>query len=203
MSGLVEINPVWLYGPASSAEASAGSQPDWYMAFLDGSLRLVPPGWEVVVRDRSVPLALLVPQAVVAIFIGLIVLWPFVERRVPHGAATRAGLGAAGLAFYLCLSLAASTDIMTTEFGFAFESQVLVLRSLLVLGPATAFVLTRELYLAASTARRENASHGFATGQVVREPGGGYAEVHAQPMATEPALSPHDEPTATRAEHAA
>ena len=40
------ISPIWAYGPASGGEVGAGSQPDWYMGFLDGALLLVPVGWE-------------------------------------------------------------------------------------------------------------------------------------------------------------
>ncbi|HEU5483640.1 MAG TPA: cytochrome b N-terminal domain-containing protein, partial [Microlunatus sp.] len=42
--GLVEISPVWRQGPSTPGAAGAGSQPDWYTAFLDGALRLVPQG---------------------------------------------------------------------------------------------------------------------------------------------------------------
>ena len=44
MAGTLTISPVWRYGPSSPGDAYAGSQPDWYTAFLDGALRLVPTG---------------------------------------------------------------------------------------------------------------------------------------------------------------
>ena len=49
LGGLAQINPVWLYGPYDPAQASAataGSQPDWYVGWLDGALRIMP-GWEI------------------------------------------------------------------------------------------------------------------------------------------------------------
>ncbi|MCW2523141.1 MAG: qcrB, partial [Frankiales bacterium] len=46
LGGLAQINPIWLYGPYNTAQVSAGSQPDFYIAFLDGSTRLFPP-WEI------------------------------------------------------------------------------------------------------------------------------------------------------------
>ena len=49
LAGTLTISPVWRYGPSSPGNAYAGSQPDWYTAFLDGALRLVPPGWEVII----------------------------------------------------------------------------------------------------------------------------------------------------------
>ncbi|NUP42750.1 MAG: cytochrome b, partial [Streptomyces sp.] len=45
LSGVAQINPVWVYGPYRPDQVSTGSQPDWYVGFLEGSLRLVPP-WE-------------------------------------------------------------------------------------------------------------------------------------------------------------
>jgi ubiquinol-cytochrome c reductase cytochrome b subunit len=44
ISALVQINPVWAYGPYDPSPVTAGSQPDWYMGFADGALRLLP-GW--------------------------------------------------------------------------------------------------------------------------------------------------------------
>ena len=45
MGALVQINPVWLYGPYNPSQITAGSQPDWYIGFLDGVLRIMP-NWE-------------------------------------------------------------------------------------------------------------------------------------------------------------
>ncbi len=57
MGGLFQINPIWLFGPYEAAVVSAGSQPDWYVMFLDGSTRLMP-AWEITIRSatRSRPL---------------------------------------------------------------------------------------------------------------------------------------------------
>ena len=80
ISATVTISPVWLYGPASPGDASAGSQPDWYTGFLDGALRLVPPGWEFVWLDRTWTLALLVPLAVVTAGLAIVAVYPFLEE---------------------------------------------------------------------------------------------------------------------------
>ena len=45
MGGLMTINPVWRFGPYNPAEVTAGSQPDWYMGWPDGALRIMP-DWE-------------------------------------------------------------------------------------------------------------------------------------------------------------
>ena len=43
LGGLAQINPVWLWGPYEPASQTSGAQPDWYMGFLEGALRLFPP----------------------------------------------------------------------------------------------------------------------------------------------------------------
>src|SRR5918999_5794702 len=45
MGGLLSINPVWKYGTYDPSKVTAGSQPDWYMGWPDGALRIMP-GWE-------------------------------------------------------------------------------------------------------------------------------------------------------------
>ncbi len=42
IGGLVTINPIWIFGPYMPDQVSAGSQPDWYIGFLDGALRTMP-----------------------------------------------------------------------------------------------------------------------------------------------------------------
>ena len=39
---VAQINPIWLYGPYNPVAISAGSQPDFYMGFLEGALRIFP-----------------------------------------------------------------------------------------------------------------------------------------------------------------
>jgi len=46
LSGLFQINPIWALGPYNPSQVSAGVQPDFYMGFLDGLVRIWP-AWEV------------------------------------------------------------------------------------------------------------------------------------------------------------
>lgn len=191
LAGLVTINPVWKYGPSSTSQASAGSQPDWYTGFLDGALRLVPPGWELSAFGGTVPLAVLAPQAVVGGFLAVITLWPFLEARAtgdrrehhlldrPREHPTRTAFGAAGIVLFLTLWVAGATDLIATQFHVAFEHQVLALRALLVVGPLVTFQLTRALCISLVAREQEAALHGFETGRIMRSPDGGYTEVHA------------------------
>ena len=42
MAAFFTINPIWNYGPYDPSPVSAGTQPDWYIGFVDGALRLMP-----------------------------------------------------------------------------------------------------------------------------------------------------------------
>ncbi|MFD6444301.1 cytochrome bc complex cytochrome b subunit [Promicromonospora sp. NPDC060204] len=187
------ISPVWTYGPASVSEVGAGSQPDWYMGFLDGALRLVPTGWETEWFGWTWTFAMLVPLAVVAVYFGLLVVYPYVEAWVtqdreqhhvldrPRHFPVRTGIGVAGALFYGILWGAASADIVSTEFNVTFESVITTLQVLLFVGPALAFEVTRRVCIGLQRKDREIALHGHETGRVVRMPNGGYAEIH-QPV---------------------
>jgi ubiquinol-cytochrome c reductase cytochrome b subunit len=190
ISATVTISPVWLYGPSASGEASAGSQPDWYTGFLDGALRLVPPGWGFVWLDHTWALDILIPLVVVTVFLLGILLYPFVERWItgdsrehnllerPRNTATRTAIGVAGLTFYGALWGAGSADLLATQFGLSLESVLAFYQILVVLGPLAAFTVTRRICLALQKKDREILLHGYETGRIVRLPGGEYVEVH-------------------------
>ena len=52
LGGLVQINPIWLWGPYHTYSATNGAQPDWYLGWLIGALRLVP-GFDVTIGDYT------------------------------------------------------------------------------------------------------------------------------------------------------
>ncbi|HEY4332984.1 MAG TPA: cytochrome b, partial [Ilumatobacteraceae bacterium] len=42
LGGVFQINPVWTYGPYEPSAVTTAAQPDWYMGWLEGALRLMP-----------------------------------------------------------------------------------------------------------------------------------------------------------------
>ena len=214
MAGTMTISPVWRYGPSSPGNAYAGSQPDWYTAFLDGALRLVPPGWEVVLGGRTWTLAVLVPLAGIGVFFTLLFAWPFVGERLigerggsvlqrPRDHPARTGVGAAGIAFFGVLWLSGSADLLATQFHLSFEGVIRILRVILVVGPLLAFMVARAVCLALQAGEREQQQHGAESGRIVRLPSGGYVDVHdALPASRFPAPAalasvPEHQPDAT------
>ncbi|MET1004553.1 MAG: cytochrome b N-terminal domain-containing protein [Propionibacteriaceae bacterium] len=190
MASTLTITPIWLYGPSDPAAAGAGSQPDWYTAFLDGALRLVPPGWEFVWLGRTWTPAVFLPVAVVTVFLALVALYPFIEGWItgdtdehhlldrPRDAATRTGVGVAGMVFYGTLWLSGSADLLATTFQLSFEGVIHVLQVVLILGPVVALVVTRQVCFTLQSRDHDLVLHGAESGVIRRLASGRYVEVH-------------------------
>ncbi len=186
------INPIWTYGPYDPSPVSAGTQPDWYIGFADGMLRLIPPGWEVVFFNHTYSFNIIVITVILIAFLAIVATYPFVEAWItgdkrehhiaerPRNAPTRTAIGAAGVTFYAVLWAAASSDLMATHFKVTIEGVIHVLQVLFFLGPVLAFFITKRVCLGLQKKDREIALHGYESGRIVRLPGGEYIEVHEQ-----------------------
>jgi ubiquinol-cytochrome c reductase cytochrome b subunit len=171
---------------------SAGTQPDWYIGFADGALRLVPPGWEFVWLDRTWSFNIIVPVAILGLFIVTVMIYPFLEAWItgdkrehhildrPRNAATRTAIGAAGVTFYAVFWAAASSDIIATHFKLTMEGVIHTLQALLFVGPVVAYFVTKRVCLALQKKDRSIALHGYESGRIVKLPGGEFIEVHEQ-----------------------
>ena len=192
IAATVTINPVWVYGPYDPSPVSAGTQPDWYIGFADGALRLIPPGWELEILGATLSLNILVPLAILPIFLGLVLLYPFFEQWItgdkrehhiadrPRNAPTRTAIGAAGVTFYAILWAAASSDLIATHFKLSIEGVTLGLQILTIISPVIAYFVAKRICIGLQKKDREIALHGYESGRIVRLPGGEYVEVHEQ-----------------------
>jgi ubiquinol-cytochrome c reductase cytochrome b subunit len=143
LGGLAQINPVWLYGPFLPQAVSSPAQPDWYLGWLEGALRLFPP-WEIRAFGHTVANPFFPAVILPGVTFALLYLWPFLEQRFtgdrlhhdlldrPRDRPVRAGLGAAALTFYGVLFIAASNDLIAKLFrvpvnGVTTVFQILVL----------------------------------------------------------------------------
>jgi ubiquinol-cytochrome c reductase cytochrome b subunit len=193
VAATVTINPIWNYGPYDPSPVSAGTQPDWYIGFADGMLRLIPMGWELEILGATVSLNILVPLLVLPIFLALVALYPFFEAWVtgdkrhhniadrPRNAPMRTAIGAAGVTLYAVMWAAASSDLIATHFKLSIEGVTLALQILFFVAPVFAFIVARRICFALQKKDREIALHGYESGRIVRLPGGEYVEVH-QPL---------------------
>lgn len=200
MGAFFTINPIWTYGPYDPSPVSAGTQPDWYIGFADGALRLMP-GWlggpggvplEFVLFNTTYSLNILIPVVVLGLFIVTVMAYPFLEAWVtgdkrehhiadrPRNMPGRTAVGAAGVTFYAVLWAAASSDLLATHFMLSIESVITILQFSLFLAPVLAFFITKRICLALQKKDRQIVLHGYESGRIVRLPGGEYIEVHEQ-----------------------
>ena len=184
------INPIWNYGPYDPSPVSAGTQPDWYIGWLDGALRLAPSGWDISIFDYVIPMGVMVPLIVSLLFLALVAAYPFIENWVtkdkrehhvldrPRNAPTRTAIGAAGVTFYAVLWAGASTDLIATNFQMSLNQVLVAMQIMLLIGPGIAYFVTKRACIALQNKDREVVLHGRETGRVVRLPHGEYIEVH-------------------------
>ncbi|MCO5973381.1 ubiquinol-cytochrome c reductase cytochrome b subunit [Actinoallomurus sp. WRP6H-15] len=189
MATFLQINPVWLFGPYTPAAISAGSQPDWYMGFLEGSLRLMP-SWEINAWGHTLPMNVIVPALIVpgVLFTGLAV-YPFLERWVtrdyeihhlldrPRDVPVRTGIGLAGAVFYGLLWAAGANDIIAKTFEIPLFATTWFFRIMVIIGPIIAFLVARWMCLGLQRRERDMLEHGMESGIIKRLPNGAYIEV--------------------------
>ncbi len=190
ISATFTINPIWNYGPYDPSPVSAGTQPDWYIGWLDGALRLAPSGWDISVFGYVIPMGVMVPIVVSLLFLGLVAAYPFIENWVtkdkrehhvldrPRNNPTRTAIGAAGVTFYGVLWAGASTDLIATNFQMSLNQVLVAMQILLIIGPVIAYWVTKRACLSLQRKDREMVLHGRETGRIVRLPHGEFIEVH-------------------------
>jgi ubiquinol-cytochrome c reductase cytochrome b subunit len=196
LGGLVQINPVWLFGPYKAAVVSSASQPDWYVMFLDGSTRLMPP-WEIRIHlfghGYTVP-PLFWPTVVLPGILTMVgLLYPFLEQRFmrdrehhnllqrPRDNPLRTALGAMAVSFYLVLTLSGGNDVIADKFKLSLNAMTWAGRIGILVLPPLAFYLVYRICLGLQQHDREVLVHGAETGMIKRLPDGGFIEVH-QPL---------------------
>ena len=160
LGGLAQINPIWIYGPfqtqLATTAVSSASQPDWYMGWVDGALRLMP-AWEVRAFGFTVPNPFFPGVLLPGLTFTGMYLWPFLEARFtgdrgahnlldrPRDAPLRSAVGTSVFAFYAVLFMAGSNDILASLLQVAPESITTTFRVLVFVLPAAVFWFTRRI----------------------------------------------------------
>ncbi len=201
IASIVTINPIWAYGPYVPDQVTAGSQPDWYIGFLDGMLRAIPPGWETVIWGHTISWNIFVPGLVMpGVLFTLLLGYPFIEAWVtgdtrehhlldrPRNAPTRTALGMMTITFYGILVLNGANDIIAQMTTIPFNYITWFTRIGIFVFPPLAFVATRRFCLGLQRRDRELLLHGRESGQVLRLPHGEFIEIHTPVSDTEKAV---------------
>ncbi|MDJ0462732.1 cytochrome bc complex cytochrome b subunit [Streptomyces sp. H27-C3] len=206
VAGLFQINPVWLLGPYRPDLVSTGAQPDWYLGFSEGLIRVMP-AWEINAWGHTLQLGVFIPFALFPLIMMAIAVYPFIEAwatgdkrehhiaQRPRNAPVRTSLGVAWLTLYFVLLIGGGNDIVATRFHLSINAITWFVRIGVFVGPVLAFIVTRRICLGLQHRDRDKALHGRESGIIKRLPHGEYVEVH-EPLSQAQlhTLTAHEQP---------
>jgi ubiquinol-cytochrome c reductase cytochrome b subunit len=153
MGAFLEVNPVWLYGPYDPSAVSSGSQPDWYLGWLEGALRLFPP-FEPTILGVTIPNPFFGGVLLPLLMLGGLFAYPFLEQWItgdrevhhvldrPSSRPGRTAIGAGFITFFLVLTIAGSNDIFSVISGIRIDVIRDVLRIAVIVLPIVVAALT-------------------------------------------------------------
>jgi quinol---cytochrome-c reductase cytochrome b subunit len=154
LGGLVQVNPIWLWGPFHPYVGENGAQPDWYLGWLIGALRMMP-NWEPTIAGRTiVPNPFWGGAVFPLVVFGLLYAWPLLERRLsgdravhhllerPRDNPRRTAFGVALFTFTAIPFFAGSMDRMYLQFGIPYEGAVRVMQVLWIVLPVVFGLVT-------------------------------------------------------------
>ena len=190
MGGLLSINPVWRYGPYNPSEVTAGSQPDWYMGWPDGALRIMP-NWETHIWGVTFSWNVFFPIIVLpGLMFTILLMLPFIEGWItqdkrehhllqrPRNAPTRTALMVSLMTFYGLTWAAGGNDILAIKLHLSINQITYFMRGAVFIGPLIAFIITRRWCISLQRHDNDKLLHGLESGVIMRDPQGGYSEKH-------------------------
>jgi ubiquinol-cytochrome c reductase cytochrome b subunit len=161
LGGLVQINPIWLWGPYHTYVSTNGAQPDWYLGWLIGALRLVPSVDVTIGRYTLFPNPFWGGAAFPLVVFGFLLLWPPIERKLtgdsafhnvlerPRDNPLRTAVGIGMVTWVLLVFIAGSSDRVYVWLNVSYTSQIDVYRVLVfvlpLLAAAVAYRICEEL----------------------------------------------------------
>jgi ubiquinol-cytochrome c reductase cytochrome b subunit len=153
LGGLVQINPIWLWGPYHTYISTNGAQPDWYLGWLIGALRLMP-GWDLTIGKYTlVPNAFWGGAGFPLMVFAFLYLWPWIERKLtgdtafhnvverPRDNPLRTAIGFGVVTWTFVVFMAGSMDRVYVSFDISYESQIWLYRVLIFVAPLAAAAL--------------------------------------------------------------
>ena len=149
LAGLVQINPVWMYGPYDPDTVQRRSQPDWYLGWLDGALRLWP-HWEFRTFGHEIANPFFPGILMPGLVFTVMYAWPWIDKRIyndygahnlldrPRDKPFRTAVGVAAIFFFVDLTLACATDLLANDLHISFERLIEILQYGSFIGPIVA-----------------------------------------------------------------
>ncbi|MGI5374666.1 cytochrome b [Streptomyces sp. CA-251387] len=206
MGGIASINPVWAFGPYRPDMVTTGAQPDWYLGFSEGLIRVMP-GWEINAWGHTLEPGVFIPFSLFPLILLAIGLYPFLEAWItgdkrehhildrPRNMPVRTGLGAAWLSLYAVLLIGGGNDIVATHLHLSINVITWFVRIAVFVVPVVTFLVTKRVCLGLQRRDRNKVLHGRETGTIKRLPHGEFIEVH-EPLSQAQlfTLTQHEQP---------
>jgi ubiquinol-cytochrome c reductase cytochrome b subunit len=182
-------------GPYRPDMVSTGAQPDWYMGFSEGLIRVMP-GWEINLWGHTLVLGVFIPLVIFPLVLVAIAVYPFIESWVtgdkrehhildrPRNVPTRTAFGAAWISWYFVLLVGGGNDIWATHFHLSINSITWFVRISFFIVPFIVFVITKRICLGLQRRDKDKVLHGRESGIIKRLPHGEFIEVH-EPLSQE------------------
>ncbi len=157
LGGLVQINPIWLWGPYHTYLSTNGAQPDWYLGWLIGGLRLVPSIDVTIGHYTLVPNPFWGGAAFPLVVFGFLYCWPAIERKFtgdyafhnllerPRDNPMRTAVGIGMVTWVLLVFIAGSSDRVYVWLNVSYTSQIDVYRVLVFVIPLLAAAIAHRV----------------------------------------------------------
>jgi ubiquinol-cytochrome c reductase cytochrome b subunit len=149
----LQINPVWLYGPFTPWDSTTQAQPDWYMGWMEGGLRLMP-GWDIRIGWFLLPAVFWPAVILPGLVFTPLLIWPFVDQwalgdhgfhnvlTFPTERPGRTAVGAGFVTFLTVLLLGGADDVFANVWNLDVVTVVYVLRAMVFVAPPLVAAVT-------------------------------------------------------------
>lgn len=167
LGGLVQIDPVWVYGPYNPMGILPGAQPDWYLGWIEGAMRLFP-GVNLHFGRYLVPEVFFPAVAFPLLVFAILYAYPFLEKLanldfrnhnvllMPWEQPFNTAVGCGLLMLMLVLLFAGGDDVVAIVWNGSVISIREYLRILVFLAPGVTGVVT--YYICKATKRKHAAA---------------------------------------------
>jgi ubiquinol-cytochrome c reductase cytochrome b subunit len=157
LGGLIQINPIWQWGPFEPWLATNGAQPDWYLGWLIGALRLMPSFDLTVSHFTLVPNPFWGGVGFPLLVLFVLAVFPWAERRLtgdhrihniadrPRNAPNRTAFGVAFLSWVFLIFVFGAADRIFVLWGFPYNAQLLMFRIGIWVVPLFLFFVVRRV----------------------------------------------------------
>ena len=150
LGDFVQIDPVWIYGPYNPAAILPGAQPDWYLGWIEGAMRLFP-GVNLHLGYWLVPEVFFPAVLLPLLIFGFLYVYPWIDKwisrdlgahnvlRLPWQQPFNTAVGCALAVLVATLLVAGGDDVIAVATGSSVVAIRTLLRILVFAAPAFTF----------------------------------------------------------------